>query len=132
MRMEEEGDLIFNKHNIFGIRLATDGYGINFEKGKFKTPSRTVIFGFELNEKKSPKEHKISATADGFSYSSVVPYKMNNFYSFKMSVGQQHLIGGKGNKNGVAVTALYSGGLSLALLKPYYVDVLNTTTQATT
>jgi hypothetical protein len=131
MRMEEEGDLIFNKHNIFGIRLATDGYGINFEKGKFKTPSRTVIFGFELNEKKSPKEHKISATADGFSYSSVVPYKMNNFYSFKMSVGQQHLIGGKGNKNGVAVTALYSGGLSLALLKPYYVDVTNTNTQET-
>ena len=24
MRMEEEGDLIFNKHNIFGIRLATE------------------------------------------------------------------------------------------------------------
>jgi hypothetical protein len=125
MRMEEEGDLIFNKHNIFGVRLATDGYGIFFEKGKFKTPTRTLLFEFELNEKKSPKEHKVSYSPDGFNYSSIVLYKLNNFYEFKMGIGQQHLIGGKGNKNGVAVTALYTGGFSLALLKPYYLNVVN-------
>src|ERR1700749_58302 len=55
MRMEEEGDLIFNQHNIFGIRLATDGYGINFEKGKYKTPSRTLLYSIELNEKHDQK-----------------------------------------------------------------------------
>lgn len=125
LRMEEEGDIIFNKHNIFGIKLATDGYGISFEKGKFKTNTRTLLYQFELNEKKSPKEHKISASPDQFSYSSVVLYKLNNFYEFKMAIGQQHLIGGKGNKNGVAVTALYSGGVSLGLLKPYYVETRN-------
>ena len=131
IRMEEEGDLIFNKHNIFGIRLATDGYGINFEKGKFKTTTRTMLYQFELNEKKSVKEHKVSSGQDQFNYSSLVPYKLNNFYIFKLAVGQQHLIGGKGNKNGVAVTALYTGGISLGLLKPYYVDVQNTQTQET-
>ena len=124
IKMEEEGDLIFNKHNIFGIRLATDGYGINFEKGKFKTPARTMLFQFELNEKKSPKEHKISSGDGNFNYSSVVPYKLNNFYIFKLAVGEQRLIGGKGNKNGVAVTALYTGGISIGMLKPYYVDVV--------
>jgi hypothetical protein len=131
MRMEEEGDLIFNKHNIFGIRLATDGYGISFEKGKYKTPTKTLLFEFELNEKKSPKEHRISATSDGFNYTSVVPYKLNNLYEFKMAVGQQHLIGGKGNKNGVAVTALYTGGITLGLLKPYYLDIQNQITGQT-
>jgi hypothetical protein len=131
IRMEEEGDLIFNKHNIFSIRLATDGYGINFEKGKFVTPTRTVLYQFELNEKKSPKEHKVSASPDQFNYSSLVPYKLNNFYIFKLAIGQQHLIGGKGNKNGVAVTALYTGGFSLGMLKPYYVDVQNTQTGET-
>jgi hypothetical protein len=119
MRMEEEGDLIFNKHNIFGIKLATDGYGIFFEKGKYKSPTKTTIFQFELNEKKSPKEKRV--TFDG--YNSLVAYKLNNFYAFKVAVGQQILIGGKGNKNGVAVTALYTGGLSLALLKPYYINI---------
>jgi hypothetical protein len=122
LRMEEEGDLIFNKHNIFGIRLASDGYGISFEKGKFKTNTKTLIYQFELNEKKDPKEKRIT-TGDVFSGSSVVAYKLNNFYQFKVAMGQQFLIGGKGNKNGVAVTALYTGGLSLGILKPYYLNV---------
>ena len=132
LRMEEEGDLIFNKHSIFGIRLATDGYGISFEKGKFRTPSRTFIYSIELNEKHDPKEHHISATSDGINVSTVVPFKINNLYEFKLSVGQQHLIGGKGNKNGVSVTALYSGGFTLGLLKPYYLDVQNRVTGKTT
>jgi hypothetical protein len=125
LRMEEEGDLIFNRQNIFGIHLASDGYGISFEKGFFRTPTRTLLWEFELNEKHSPKEHHISATTDGFDFSSVVPYKLNNLYEFKMSIGQQILIGGKGNKNGVAVTALYAGGITIGMLKPYYLDITN-------
>ncbi|HMI60891.1 MAG TPA: hypothetical protein VK518_08285 [Puia sp.] len=88
LRMEEEGDLIFNKHNIFGIRLATDGYGINFEKGKFKTPTRTLLYSIELNEKHDPKEHHISATSDGINVSTVVPFKLNNLYELKLAIGQ--------------------------------------------
>jgi len=122
--MEEEGDLIFNKHGLFGIKLATDGYGIFYERGKFKTNSRTVLLQFELNEKKNPKDHKVATGYfNGYSFNSVVIGKLNNFYQFKASIGQQHLIGGKGNKNGVAVTALYTGGLSLGILKPYLYDV---------
>lgn len=130
MRMEEEGDLIFNKQNVFGIRLATDGYGLNFEKGYFKTVNRTLIFQAELNEKHSPKEHHITATTDGFNFSSVVPYKLNNFYEFKLAVGEQRLLGGKGNKNGVAVTYLYTGGLTMGMLKPYLLDISNQITGA--
>jgi hypothetical protein len=123
LRMEEEGDLIFNKHGVFGFRLATDGYGIFYEKGKFKTNSKTLLLQFELNEKKNPKDHKVAAAYNGYNFNSVVIGKLNNFYQFKVAVGQQHLIGGKGNKNGVAVTALYSGGFSLGILKPYFMDV---------
>ncbi|MBS1914899.1 MAG: hypothetical protein JST87_01410 [Bacteroidetes bacterium] len=125
LRMEEEGDLIFNKHNIFGFRLATDGYGIFFEKGKYKTNTRTLIYQFELNEKKNQKEHKIDVSTDGISVNSVIVGKLNNFYQFKMAIGEQRLIGGKGNKNGVAVTALYTGGISLGILKPYLVNVIS-------
>jgi hypothetical protein len=132
LKMEEEGDLIFNKQSVFGIHLASDGYGLSYEFGRFKTPSRTLLWEFELNEKKSPKEHHISATSDGFNFSSVVPYKLNNLYEVKASIGQQILIGGKGNKNGVAVTALYAGGITLGLLKPYYLDISNAITGAST
>jgi hypothetical protein len=40
-----------------------------------------------------------------------------------VSGGQQILIGGKGNKNGVSVYGIGTGGLSLGILRPYYVEV---------
>jgi hypothetical protein len=49
--------------------------------------------------------------------------KRNNMMFVKLGVGQSYLIGGKGNKNGVALSAIYSGGVSLGLLKPYYLNV---------
>ena len=123
MKMEEEGDLVFRKDWSLGLRLATDGYGVFFEKGIYKTVRKTKLYQFEFNEKKDPKEHKVAASYsyNGFNYVNIG--KINNFYQFKGSYGQQYLIGGKANKNGVAVSAIYTGGVSLGVLKPYFVDV---------
>ncbi|WP_157474133.1 hypothetical protein [Flavihumibacter petaseus] len=129
-KMEEEGELIFNKHSIFGIKLNTDGYGISYEKGKFITPRRTRLLMFELNEKKHPKEDKDAGSFDIFGNVNQYVYgKANNFYQLKGAYGYQYLIGGKSNKNGIAVSALWAGGLSLGFEKPYYVDVQNLDTQ---
>ncbi|WP_315814392.1 hypothetical protein [Paraflavitalea speifideaquila] len=56
LKMEEEGEIIFNKQSIFGLKLATDGYGLSYEWGKFKSNRVATIFQIELNEKKHPKE----------------------------------------------------------------------------
>ncbi|KIC93832.1 hypothetical protein [Flavihumibacter solisilvae] len=133
VKMEEEGELIFNKHNLFGIKLNTDGYGISFEKGKFITPRRTRIIQIELNEKKHPKEDKDAGSIDFFgNVNQFVFGKANNFYQLKGAYGQQYLIGGKSNKNGVAVSALWAGGISLGMEKPYYVDVQDRDTEERT
>ena len=124
LKMEEEGEIIFNKQSIFGIKLATDGYGLSYEKGWFKSNRVATIFQVELNEKKHPKEKRTSYTDGAFNFNSVIYGKTNNFYQLKMGMGQQRIIGGKGNKNGVAVMATYAGGLSVGFVKPYYVDVV--------
>lgn len=122
--MEEEGEFIFNKQSIFGIKLNTDGYGISYEKGKFKTPRKTRLLMFELNEKKHKKEDKDAGSFDIFgNVNQYIFGKQNNFFQFKAGYGYQYLIGGKSNKNGIAVSALWAGGLSLGMEKPYYVDV---------
>ncbi|MEO6316407.1 MAG: hypothetical protein ABIU63_05265 [Chitinophagaceae bacterium] len=130
LKLEEEGDPAFKKQNIFGIKLATDGYGISFEKGKYKTPRKTLLYQFELNEKKHPKEQKLAVgQQNGFGQvNSVVWGKTNNFYQFKFGLGQQYLIGGKANKSGVAVSAIYAGGVSVGLAKPYLLDLENVAT----
>ncbi len=121
---EEEGEIVFDKHSIFGIRIASDGYGILYEKGKYISPRKTNLLQFELNEKFSDKEEKQATNLDIFGNVAQAKYaKANNFFQFKAGLGQQLTIGGKANKNGVAVTALYAGGLSLGMLKPYYIDV---------
>lgn len=130
LKLEEEGDPAFRKQNIFGIKLATDGYGLSFEKGKYKTPRKTLLYQFELNEKKNPKEEKTASSQNIYTgqVNSVVWGKANNFYQFKLGMGEQYLLGGKANKSGVAVSAIYAGGVSVGLAKPYLIDVENETT----
>ncbi len=121
-RQEEEGILVYNKQSIFGLMLRTDGYGIFYELGKMRTTRKTTTYDLELTEIKDPKEEKLPN--GGFSFGNPYVYgKINNFYQLKLGVGQQYILGDKGNKNGVAVSALYNGGLSLGFLRPYYIQV---------
>jgi len=123
-RQEEEGEIVYNKHSVFNVKLNTDGYGIGYEFGKFKASRKSFLYQFELSEKKHPKEKRQALSMDNqFRVNSFVYGKTNNFYQFKMGVGQQQVIGGKGNKNGVSVSAIYGGGLTLGLLKPYLLTV---------
>ena len=52
-RQEEEGEIVYNKQNVFSFKLATDGYGIGYEFGKFKSNRKSILFNFELSEKKN-------------------------------------------------------------------------------
>ena len=130
IKQEEEGALVYSKQSAFGIKLNTDGYGIFYEHGKYKTLEKTNIWWLELGEHKDPKEEKITVTDGSGFYQVGNPYifgKINNFYYFKIGIGQQLLIGGKGNRNGVAVSLLYGGGISAGFLKPYYLDAFDST-----
>lgn len=123
-KQEEEGEVVFNKQSVFGLKMITDGYGFSYEYGKYKSNKKTLLFQFELNEKRHQKEKKISLF-DGFGFSNVVFGKTNNFYQAKLGIAQQLRIGGKGNKNGVAVSGIFGGGLSVGLVKPYFVNVID-------
>jgi hypothetical protein len=126
IKMEEEGSIIYEKQNVFGFHLYSDGWGAMFEKGFQKSAYKTNLFSIELGERKHPKEVKLFdvSTGGGFIFGNPLIYgKENNFFHLKLGVGQSYLIGGKGNRNGVSVSAIYKGGLSLGGLKPYFVDI---------
>jgi hypothetical protein len=128
LKLEEEMDPPFKKYNVFGVQFASDGYGMFFEKGYNKTPKKTTWYRAELVERKHPKEKKTSLlNLSNGQVSSLIYGKTYNFFQFKLGTGIHQLIGGKANKNGIAVSALYGGGISLGLLKPYLVSVFDTT-----
>jgi hypothetical protein len=120
-QQEEEGVLSFRKQTAFGVQLRTNGYGAFIELGRSRSPRFTNLYFLEITEIKHPKEEKIS---NGTIFSNSFVYgKINNFYQAKLGFGQQYVFGQKGNKNGVAVLGIVHAGLSLGLLKPYYIQV---------
>lgn len=121
MKQEEEGVLVFSKHTVGGFQLRTNGYGAYVELGRSRTPRFTNLYMLEITEIKHAKEEKVS-TNNIFS-NSFVYGKINNFYQANLGFGQQYVFGQKGNKNGVAVLATAHAGLSMGLLKPYYLNV---------
>jgi hypothetical protein len=132
IKQEEEGALIYQKQITQGIHFNTDGWSVFYEKGKYKTITTTNLWWIELGEHRHPKEERIptASSSQGFIIVSNYVYgKQNNLYDIKLGFGQQKLIGGKGNKNGVAVSAIYGGGVTAGLLKPYYLQIQNPTTQ---
>jgi len=123
IKQEEEGALIYEKQSAFGLKFNTDGFSLFYEHGKYKTITKTNLWWVELGERKDKHQERTSAidyTSGGIS--SYVYGKENNFYFLRAGIGQQRLIGNKGNKNGVAVSAIYGAGLSLGMLKPYYLQ----------
>ncbi len=131
IKQEEEGALIYQKQGAFGFKFNTDAWSMFYEHGKYKTITKTGLWWLEFGERKHPKEEKVptlSASGGFLVISSYIYGKRNNFYYLKAGLGQQTLIGGKGNKNGVAVSAIYGGGLTAGLLKPYYIEIQNPST----
>jgi hypothetical protein len=122
MKQEEEGNLSYTKQSIFGIQLRTNGYGFFYEMGRRSSPRWTTVFTGELTEIKSDKEEKLGGSQNFFG-NSFIYGKINNFYQFKLGAGRQYIFGQKGNKNGVAIIGTVQGGFDLGFLKPYYVDI---------
>lgn len=131
IRQAEEGVLVFEKQNIFGLQLRTNGYGAFYEMGRMKTNRKTNIYRIDIAEIKDHKEEKLFGGS--FPFGNPFVYgKINFFYPITLGFGQQYILGQKGNKNGVAVSAVYNAGLSIGLLRPYYIDIENTSGQEET
>jgi hypothetical protein len=127
IRQSEEGTLVYRKQSIFGIQAKTNGYGIFYELGQMKTTRKTNIYRIDITETKSQKEEKL--LGGGVIFGNPFIYgKVNYFYPVTLGFGQQYILGQKGNKNGVAVSAVYNAGLSIGLLRPYYVNVQDPST----
>jgi len=126
-KKEEEGSIVFDKQDVFSIKLSTDGYGMFFEHARFKTINKNKLWWFELGERKDHKEKSGTINdPSGVPYGNSFIYgKINNFYYAKFGLGNQVPIGGKANKNGVAISAIYGGGGTLAMMKPYCLMVVD-------
>ncbi|MFZ4057636.1 MAG: hypothetical protein ACOYKE_05830 [Ferruginibacter sp.] len=125
IKQEEEGVIAYSKHTVYGLKLTSDGYGGFIEIGRAKSIRKALLFQLDIGERKHPKEEK--QTNPFIPTSPFIFGKINYFYPVKLGVQQQILLGNKSNKNGVSVTGNFGGGLSLGLLRPYYLEINDVT-----
>ena len=82
------------------------------------------FFQLELTEKKHSKEEKIPGDGNSSSGSTSYIYgKINNLYAFKLGYGIRKMIAGKPDPGCVSIHWVNVLGVSLGMLKPYYLNV---------
>ena len=122
IKQSEEGVLVFKKQSIYGFQGRTNGFGAFYEIGRMKSNRKTNTYRLDITEIKHQKEEK--SQSGGIFFGNPYIYgKINHFYQATLGFGQQYILGQKGNKNGVAVSAIFNGGLAIGLLRPYYLKV---------
>jgi len=134
MRLKPKGPKPI-KHEISGgLRLNSNGYSIYTDYGTVR--SRNVktadmfynlrVLQLEFTEKKSPKEEKTVVDGSAGTGSGKYIYsKINNFYALKLGYGFSKMLAGKPDPGSVSVHWVNIFGVSLGMLKPYYLNVFS-------
>lgn len=118
---EDDTPLLYRQESSLGINLHTSGMGVSFRRGTQLTVARKRMIEVDLVGMKHPKEYKTHITKDSPSF---VYGKLNYVSLLRTGLGFQHVLFAKGDRSGVEIRFNYSAGLSLAILKPVYLDII--------
>ncbi len=118
--------VILRKEFSLGVVAHTAGWGINYRTTRRITAFKKRSFEFEVVSMKSPKEIKTINPYFNNSKSYVFG-KLNSIYIVRGGYGIHKQLNRKPVWGGVEVRYFYSGGVSLALAKPVYLYILNST-----
>jgi len=121
--------VIYNAERLADIRPHTNGLSVGMSFGKIVKYYKTTYYGFDLGFLKHPKEFKQSIsfnTGNPFlgSSSSFTYGKQNQLFVMRGGIGVKRYYSEKAKRKGVSVGVNYSAGVSLGILKPYYLDLL--------
>ncbi len=122
-------NMLYEKFWSAGLSITNSGFNFNCTKGQITNAHTRKFFEIEFATIHHPKEYK--QTQDfGFSQVGVpnpkafVYGKQNSFYNLNISYGIYKELGRKADRTGVAIGIKALGGVSLGILKPYYLDLL--------
>ncbi|MCB9189440.1 MAG: hypothetical protein H6599_09205 [Flavobacteriales bacterium] len=107
-----------------GFNLHTAGFGGTLTYAKFITYKQKRLFSLDVVSMKHPKEVKIRSYVDENSKDFVFG-KLNGVLITRLGYGKKFLKYEKLREKGVNISWHVNGGLSLAWLKPVYLDVIN-------
>ena len=119
--------IIYRKEKTGIAALHTNGYYIAYQTGKIKTYYKSVFSSYELGILYDPREFKqnrniplsVNRISRSFRFG-----KQNSVYVLRASRGIKKLISDKAKRKGLAIGYNLQGGPSLAVIKPYYLELI--------
>jgi hypothetical protein len=121
--------IIYKTEWSVDFRLHENGAAIAYNSGKIKSYNKTNYYHIELGFTKDPREKSQSKISSRGRSGSFIYGKVNNLINLRIGAGVKRYLSEKQKRKGVAVGYTYEFGPSIALLKPYYLDLIYTTEQ---
>lgn len=119
---------IYKNEWSMGGRMHTNGFSAFFERAWIKSIWKSNLLHVnyyhhrDLKEQRQKSIYIINGVQKRFIYG-----KQNNYFNFNVSYGQRKVLAERADIRGVKVSMVYMGGVSLGLLKPYYLEFIRRT-----
>ncbi|MEO6883303.1 MAG: hypothetical protein ABI199_04675 [Bacteroidia bacterium] len=117
-------NVLYRNSGTFGIMIHTNGFGINYRRGKHVTGYKERIWEIEGLNMSDPKQTKTQnptfPNSKGYYYG-----KMNALLILRTGLGYQNILYRKNIPNSVEIRYSYYGGFSLGMAKPVYLQILH-------
>lgn len=118
--VSDEARIFYRNERTYSGSLLSNGWSLDYGQTKRLDAFRSFTYGGGIGILKHPKEYKSLSPYTGGWGRSYVFGKLNEVMMLRAGAGFQKEIFSKYDKGGIAIRYFYTGGLSLALLKPIY------------
>lgn len=118
-----DDNILLRKEMNGAIFIHNNGWGLEYRIGKNRTITNKTMFEFDLLEYKHSKEIK-SINPFFTNTRSYIYGKLNAVYMVRAGIGEQRILNRKPYSGGVELRLYYFGGLSMAVTKPVYLNIL--------
>ena len=119
--------VIYRKEWAVDLRLHTNGFSIGYNSGRIKSYDETNYIQFEIGYMRDRRERSQNKNLafPGLGQSSSFAFgKINNMFVARGGWGHRKYLSEKAKRKGLAIGYTYLLGPSIAILKPYYLQLL--------
>ena len=124
----DEVGILYNQEKVMTYRIHPRGMALGWYSGKIQTFYKTTYYGLELgyirHHKETRQSNDLAAVFRGETPRPYVYGKQNNFYVLRGGYGVKRYFSEKAKRRGLAVGVSYQGGITLGMIKPYYLRLI--------
>lgn len=119
--------IVYKDEYSFDLRFTPHGISVGYTVGELQTYYRTTYYTFDFGYLKDSRERKQNmntnfnseGSSDAFVYG-----KQNSLFILRGGKGYKKYLSEKALRRGLAVGYSFEGGVSLGVLKPYYLKLV--------